>query len=200
MKKVFFTILCFFAILNVYSIDQNTSNMSFSVSPLSFLTLISSGNDDEYGNQAFPYISFSLNFPKRNVEKDIFFLISGNDFSIGLETRNFRNYSFDGFFFGSFISLDYQKRKIVENAVQVDFFSSYKTDFFSVLCLKLGSEMGFRLKLGEIGVSPKIAFCLPICVPIGLDKYAEKYSSNYWNYYFATIIMNICVVGLKIDF
>ena len=117
-----------------------------------------------------------------------------------METRNFRNYSFDGFFFGSFISLDYQKRKIVENAVQVDFFSSYKTDFFSVLCLKLGTEMGFRLKLGEIGVSPKIAFCLPICVPIDLDKYAEKYSSNYWNYYFATLIMNICVVGLKIDF
>ena len=72
MKKVFSIIVFLFLFLNVYSIGQNTANTSFSVSPLTFLTLISSGSDDEYGNQAFPYISFSLNIPKKNVEKDIF--------------------------------------------------------------------------------------------------------------------------------
>ena len=203
MKKVFFLLLIFLTITsNLFSLQQNfqypEESLSFSYSPATFLSILP-WQDEDGNSTPMPFLGISVNLGSSNVEHDWFLSVYPSEYSFGYERRIFPSYKKKGFFYGFFASFDYRKFVLVDNGIDdgimVDLFGLSTENDFWTLGFRIGTELGFRIRLGDYGITPKIGFGIPLYYPLGL----KEMSDDYWSDYFLTLATSSIFIGLKFD-
>ena len=77
----------------------------------------------------------------------------------------------------------------------VDLFGLSTENDFWTLGFRIGTELGFRIRIGDYGITPKIGFGIPLYYPLGL----KEMSDDYWSDYFLTLATSSIFIGLKFD-
>jgi hypothetical protein len=146
------------------------------------------------------FCGISANFGSTNVEHDWFLSLYPSEYSFGYERRNFSTYKKKGFFYGFFASLDYRKFALlddgIDDGIRIDLFGLSTENDFWTLGFRVGTELGFRIRIGDFGITPKIGFCIPLYYPFGL----KEISDDYWSDYFLTVATSSIFLGIKFDF
>lgn len=204
MKKVLFLLLIFFVITsNVFSLQQNLQyqeeSLSFSISPATFLTILP-WQDEDGNSTPMPFFGVSVNLGSSNVEHDWFLSLYPSEVSFGYERRIFPSYKKKGFFYGFFASFDYRKFVLlddgVDDGIRIDLFGLSTENDFWTLGFRIGTELGFRIRIGDFGITPKIGLGIPLYYPFGL----KEMSDNFWHDYFLTLTTSSIFIGFKFDY
>lgn len=197
MKRLFalfvfyiFGFLCF----------AQSSHISISVSPMTFITIsqLPLVTEENGESEIVPFCSLSFNYGNDFTEHDFFISIYPNEYSFGYERRIFFNEDYNGFFYGGFISLDYRRFSIEDKSVILDLTQQLTNNFFSTFGIRIGPEIGVRIKRksNNLGLTPKLGLGIPLYFTSNLSKKNKDF--NY--YYFQSLKLSAFFIGLKFDF
>ena len=193
MKKVLFFLIFAFVGFSLHALDLELTDFSVSMSPITFLSALPV--TDEEGNPAV-FVGLSLNFGSKNFEHDWFISLYPAVYSFGYEQRVFFNSEKKGFLYGCFASIDYRKFYLQPDGIKIEMTEIVDEEYFNTFGLRVGYEMGFRIRLDDFGITPKFGIGIPLYYPIGL----EKISNDFVRDYFLTLVSGSIFIGLKFDF
>jgi hypothetical protein len=147
------------------------------------------------------WINLSLNIGTNNKEMDYEICVIPNFADFNIQTRYFKNSSYSGFFYGPFFSLEYLKLSIIpgdEIGIQAEIGNSNLVgDEYYLVGLRYGGDIGFRLRIKNIGFTPKIGLAIPLFYCFN----AQLTNKNDWlKFYGLNAIMRCIDFGFKIDF
>lgn len=169
---------------------------SVSLSPVSLVSL--AAGSDEKIDLHDAWISFSLNAGYGSTEDDFGAAVYPNIFNATWERRYFGNSRLSGFFLGRYAAIEAQRLFVTG-----DGHPGYSTDSdayadpFWIAGAKFGGTVGFRLRFGSFGVTPKIGAVLPLQAVLGLSGASD---SEMLRIYFEALGMQCIVFGVKMDF
>lgn len=174
----------------------SASTLSIGLAPLTLLTCLI-GNTVEDISINDLWFSISINLGKNKQEYDWFVAKYPHTFSVGLEKRFFLRKTLKGFFYGPFCSINFSRLSL-----SAEYHPAYSTgtyvegDVYSCFGIKLGGEIGYRFKIKEVGITPKIGIGIPIMYLFDLDQYDR---SELTQIYLNNMLFNCTFIGLKID-
>ncbi len=180
------------------STASDTQQLSISISPLAFLTMLMGNgetNDIPLNNIWF---SISLNLSSNKNEYDFGLAKYPNYASLSVEKRIFFNTKYSGFFYGPFVSLDWLY--LVLNSSQLPGYSinnDISGDEYHFFGVRFGGDIGFRLRIKDVGFTPKIGLSIPIFYLYGLDNYSRYELARI---YACNAGFRAFSMGFKIDF
>lgn len=198
MKQILFLSLLLMKI-SLFSQEQITNNQeyttSISLSPLSFITLMADSEDADINDL---WLAMSFNVATNNTEYDFGIAKYPNYLSLSVEKRNFINKDLFGFFYGPFISFDMLNLTVDSStlpAFSTD--NSIPGDKYSLIGFRFGGDIGYRINMNNIGLTPKIGLSIPLYYLYELNNYTAEELQQIYTF---TYLLRIFSFGIKIDF
>ena len=201
-KALVLLVLCFlFSAHSEEIIDNVTTSdqpvMSLGLSPISLLSLMITNSDDTVKINDI-WLSLSINIGSNKREYDYSIAKYPNYFSLGIEQRNFFNDKYSGFFYGPFTQFNMWMLSL-----DAGHYPNYSTDRYNsgdrytLIGLKFGECIGFRIKIIDVGITPKVGISIPVFYLANLGSYSNEEKRNI---YINNALSNALSIGLKVDF
>jgi hypothetical protein len=184
----------------VMCFSESFTNNSISISPISLLSVLGANESDSYSISDI-WISLSLNKGNGKKEADYEICAIPNYADISIQKRNYSRDNCSGFFYGSFLSLEYMKLSIIpgDNIEIKSEIGSSKSDGndYYLVGFRYGGDIGYRFRIKNIGFTPKIGLAVPLFYCFGVDL---ENKNDLLHFYGLNAMLRCFDFGFKIDF
>jgi len=204
MKKfiIIFCIIIFFSSgLMAQELDNNYKNLSISFDPLTFIGLIIVPDESQIDFRNI-WFSMDINWETENQkETGIGIILKSNRIAIKTQYRSFYNKERQsGFFWGLYGLLEWRKMYWYNDNNNLGigwtfpFIDNDKT--YHSIGITGGFDIGFRLRIHDIGITPYIGLGIPLYYCFGNippEKYKQEFTIN-------NTVLRAINIGIMLDF
>jgi hypothetical protein len=199
MKKKY-TLL--FALFAIFTVSINSQNNSISLDPLTLLGSLFNSSEEGIDIR-YMWLCLDFNFETdNNKEIGLGLFIRADKFALRGQYRNYFNKeNQSGFFTGFYGTIEYRRMHwLLDNnnalAVGWDYPFKNNNNVYHSIGLSAGVDLGFRFRIGDVGITPYLGFGVPLYIPFG-NLPSEPYKKDF---IFQNIFFRAIDIGLRLDF